>query len=77
MKKIVLALIKIYQRSGIIDNPILGTNPKCRFDPSCSDFTYQAIEKYGVLKGGWLGVRRIARCNPWSEGGHDPLEKYR
>lgn len=45
----------------------------CRFYPTCSHYTYQAIFKYGALKGGWMGFRRILRCNPFSQGGYDPV----
>jgi uncharacterized protein len=45
----------------------------CRFYPTCSQYTYQAIEKYGIFKGIWLGFKRILRCTPLSKGGHDPL----
>jgi len=46
----------------------------CRFYPTCSEYTYQAIDKYGIFKGGALGFWRILRCNPWNPGGEDPLE---
>lgn len=68
MKRIFLALIQGYQR---LVSPLFP--PSCRFYPSCSEYTYQAIEKYGALRGGWLGVRRISRCHPWNEGGYDPV----
>lgn len=45
----------------------------CRFYPTCSHYTYQAIFKYGALKGGWMGFQRILRCNPFSQGGYDPV----
>ena len=48
--------------------------PSCRFRPTCSEYTAQAIEKYGVLKGGLLGLWRILRCHPFSKGGDDPLK---
>lgn len=68
MRAIVLAAISFYQK---FISPMLGSN--CRFYPSCSSYTYQAIEKYGVAKGSWMGFKRILRCNPWNEGGFDPL----
>jgi uncharacterized protein len=68
VQTIVLALIRFYQRWISIILP-----SSCRFYPSCSQYTYQAIEKYGVLRGGWLGIRRIARCHPFHPGGFDPV----
>ena len=60
--------IKLYQ---ILISPLLG--PSCRFTPTCSEYTIEAIQKYGPLKGGWLGFRRILRCHPWGGCGHDPV----
>lgn len=47
--------------------------PQCRFTPTCSSYALTSVERYGVLKGGWLSLRRIARCHPWHPGGHDPV----
>lgn len=78
MKKIVLTLITIYQKTSFLFNPILKrvffVDNVCKFEPTCSRYTYQAIEKYGVLKGGAMGIRRIAKCNPMSKGGYDPVK---
>ena len=63
-----IALIKLYQW---IISPILG--PKCRFTPSCSQYTMEALKKYGLLKGLWLGLKRISRCHPWGGHGYDPV----
>ena len=68
MKYIVLGLIRFYQR---FISPLLP--PSCRFEPSCSQYGYQAIERYGVLRGGWLALKRIARCHPFHPGGYDPV----
>lgn len=67
MKEIILLLIKIYQWFSKF------TPPVCRFTPTCSEYTKQAIIKYGALKGGWLGIKRICRCHPWNPGGYDPV----
>ncbi len=72
MKKILIFLIKIYKKtlSPILD--FLGI--KCKYYPTCSEYTMQAIEKYGVIKGCLLGIKRILKCNPFSRGGYDPLK---
>jgi putative membrane protein insertion efficiency factor len=67
-QRIVLVLIRFYQHAL---SPLLGSN--CRFYPTCSHYAYEAIEKYGVVKGGWMGLRRIGRCHPWHAGGYDPV----
>ena len=67
MKVIILSLIRFYQALP------LGTHSSCRFTPRCSEYTYQAVTKYGILRGGWLGFRRVIRCHPWAAGGPDPL----
>ena len=69
MKRIMLALIRLY-RKGI--SPY--TPPSCRFIPTCSEYALQAVEKYGAIKGGFLALRRICRCHPWSKRGpFDPV----
>ena len=52
-------------------SPLIG--PRCRFYPTCSTYAVEAIKLHGALKGGWLALKRIARCHPWSEGGEDPV----
>lgn len=47
--------------------------PSCRFHPSCSEYAEEALRRHGALRGGWLSVRRVCRCGPWSRGGHDPV----
>jgi putative membrane protein insertion efficiency factor len=68
VKKVALQLIELYQLTISRVVP-----PSCRFTPTCSQYTYEAIEKYGFFKGGWLGARRIARCHPFNPGGYDPV----
>ncbi len=68
MKQIALLLIRLYQNTLSRVLP-----PSCRFTPSCSVYGYQAIEKYGFLKGGWLALKRLSRCHPFNPGGYDPV----
>ena len=69
MKKIFLFLIRLYQRSVSPYTP-----SRCRFRPTCSAYAYESINKYGVLKGGWLAIRRLLRCHPFYKGNpYDPV----
>jgi putative membrane protein insertion efficiency factor len=65
---VVLGLIRAYQ---LTLSHLVFT--QCRFEPTCSRYTYQAVERYGALKGCWLGVRRILKCHPFHAGGYDPV----
>ena len=68
MKRLLIALIRFYKKA------ISPYRPNCCiFVPSCSQYAMEAIEKYGALKGGWLTVKRLLRCNPFSKGGYDPV----
>lgn len=68
MKHIAMWMIKFYQNYISRFTP-----PSCRFYPTCSQYTFEAIEKYGFIKGGWLGAKRISRCHPFNPGGYDPV----
>lgn len=75
-KKIVLKLIRFYQKTFSLDHGFLSwvySEGWCRFHPTCSEYTYQSIEKYGLIRGALLGFWRINRCNPWSQGGVDNI----
>ena len=72
MKKFLLFLIGKYQK--YISPMNQHFHIKCKYTPTCSEYTRQAIEKYGALKGSFLGAKRILRCNPFSKGGYDPLK---
>jgi len=72
MQKILILLLRGYKT---FISPLLG--PHCRFYPTCSEYTLIAIEKHGVMRGLWLGIKRIFRCHPWHEGGLDPVPERR
>jgi len=78
MKKLALTTIRFYQKTSFFHSAIARqfflTDKVCRFAPTCSEYTYQAIDKYGVIKGSFLGLKRIVRCHPWNKGGYDPLK---
>jgi len=68
MKKLFLAVIRLWQLTFSRVLP-----PTCRFEPSCSAYGYEAIARYGVIRGSWLAVERLARCHPFNPGGYDPV----
>ena len=68
MKRPVLAILRFYKRAISPNLP-----PACRFHPTCSEYAYEAVEKYGIIKGGRLAVWRVLRCNPFGKGGWDPV----
>lgn len=72
MKKLLIWLINGYQKH--ISLWLKSKNINCKFYPTCSEYTKQAIEKYGAVKGVLLGIKRILKCNPFSKGGYDPLK---
>ena len=68
MKLVLKALIRGYQ---LLISPLLPAT--CRYTPTCSSYALTAVEQFGVLRGGWMALKRIVRCNPWQEGGYDPV----
>ena len=77
VQKLVLKLIGFYQKHLSLDQgwarALFLTDRACRFTPTCSQYTYEAVDKYGVGKGLWLGLKRVLRCHPWNRGGYDPV----
>ena len=72
MKKFCIYLINFYKKH--ISSYFESKGIHCKYEPTCSEYTKQAIEKYGVFKGIFIGIKRILRCNPFSKGGYDPLK---
>lgn len=72
IRQLLMWVIRGYQ---LFLSPMLG--PRCRFYPTCSCYAHTAIERYGVARGTWLGIRRILRCHPFAEGGYDPVPDKR
>lgn len=68
LKGVVLGVLRFYQRSISPAFP-----PNCRFTPTCSEYTYQAVARYGLARGLWLGLNRLLRCHPFYPGGYDPV----
>lgn len=77
MKRRILSAIRFYQKYLSPDTGVLKSlwlvDSACRFMPTCSEYTYQAVDSYGIIRGLILGLRRILRCHPWSKGGYDPV----
>ncbi len=71
-RRLLLWTIRAYQ---LVLSPLLG--PRCRFYPTCSCYAHTAIERFGVFRGTWLGIHRILRCHPFTEGGYDPVPDKR
>jgi len=72
MRKIISGIIGLYR---YLISPILG--PSCRYTPTCSEYSQEAVMRFGVIKGGWLAIKRILSCHPWGNSGYDPVpEKH-
>ncbi len=67
---IIIGLVRFYQ---LAISPWLGKS--CRYSPTCSQYMIEAVQEWGPLKGGWMGLKRIGRCHPWGGHGHDPVPK--
>ena len=78
MKVVILKFIRFYQKTeifrGALAKQLFLNESACRFTPTCSNYTYEAVNKYGVIKGLFFGLKRIIRCHPWSKGGFDPVK---
>jgi len=70
MKMLIIYIVKLYQ---YLISPMLGNN--CRFYPTCSNYMIESLNRFGILKGGWLGIKRISKCHPFHEGGIDYVPK--
>ncbi|MCB1906721.1 MAG: membrane protein insertion efficiency factor YidD [Rhodocyclaceae bacterium] len=68
MKTLLIGLLKVYRFAL---SPMLGRN--CRFYPSCSEYAIEAVRRHGAFRGGWLAIKRVGRCHPFSHGGYDPV----
>jgi putative membrane protein insertion efficiency factor len=67
-KRVILAILRLYR---FVVSPLLP--PSCRFTPSCSEYAVMSVERFGVLRGGWLAVQRVLKCHPWGPAGLDPV----
>jgi uncharacterized protein len=72
LRRIAIApAVLLIQGYKLVISPIIG--PRCRFLPTCSDYALEALARHGLLRGGWLALRRIGRCHPWGDSGYDPV----
>lgn len=72
MSKFFIKILKLYKK--YVSPMFEAVGVSCKYKPTCSEYMIQAIEKYGCIKGIWLGIKRILRCNPFSKGGYDPVK---
>lgn len=72
MKYLLIGIVRLYQ---LTISPYLPSS--CRYHPTCSTYAIEALREHGVVKGGWLTVKRIGRCHPWGESGYDPVPRHR
>ena len=72
-KALAWPLIQLVRLYRLAISPWLGSN--CRFDPTCSSYAIEALQVHGILKGGWLAMKRIGRCHPWGSSGYDPVPR--
>ena len=70
-RKVLIGLLRVYR---LVISPLFP--PCCRYYPSCSAYALQAIRRHGPIRGGWLALKRVARCHPWAPGGHDPVPDH-
>ena len=68
-------LVRLLRGYQLLVSPMFG--PSCRFYPTCSNYAIEAVRTHGAARGGWLALRRVCRCHPWNEGGHDPVPPAR
>ncbi len=76
MRKAIEGAMMVAIKAGVRTYQLLissWTPPSCRFYPTCSHYMIQAVERFGPFKGAWMGIKRLARCHPWNDGGYDPL----
>jgi len=73
MKHVLIFLVRCYRAIGMPLKAMFGAHGCCRYQPTCSQYAIQALERFGAIKGSWLALRRILRCHPWGGQGYDPV----